>query len=162
MINLNIICVGKIKEQSFKNICDEYMKRISKYSKITVTQLQDEKVDKLLSTLEIDKIKNIECERILEKINKIGKTYIISLDLKGKKLTSKEFADKINNITTYHSSNITFVIGGSLGLNDKIIKMSDEVLSFSTFTFPHQLIRIFLTEQIFRAFKILNNETYHH
>ena len=162
MINVQVICVGKIKEKSLINLCDEYTKRISKYAKISIVELADEKVDKSLSELEIQKIKNIECNKIIDKIQKSSKSYVISLDLTGKTLTSTELADKISNIATYSSANITFIIGGSLGLTDEILKMSDEILSFSTFTFPHQLIRVFLLEQVFRSFKILNNETYHH
>lgn len=162
MINIQIICIGKIKEKSLINLCDEYTKRISKYAKISVIELADEKVDKTLSDIEIEKIKTAECNKIIEKIEKSSKSYVIALDLSGKALTSIEFADKISNIATYSSGNITFVIGGSLGLTDELLKMSNEKLSFSTLTFPHQLFRVFLLEQIFRSFKILNNETYHH
>jgi 23S rRNA (pseudouridine1915-N3)-methyltransferase len=162
MINIQIICIGKIKEKSLINLCDEYLKRISKYAKISVTELLDEKVDKVLSEIEMNKIKSIECNRIIDKIAKSGKSYVICLDLTGKSLSSTELADKISNIATYSSSNIIFVIGGSLGLNEELLKMSNELISFSTLTFPHQLIRVFLLEQIFRSFKILNNETYHH
>lgn len=162
MINIQIICIGKIKEKSLTNLCDEYTKRISKYAKISVIELADEKVDKVLSDVEIAKIKTTECNKIIDKIQKNSKSYVISLDLSGKTLTSVELSSKISNIATYSSANITFVIGGSLGLTDELLKMSDELLSFSTLTFPHQLIRVFLLEQIFRSFKILNNETYHH
>lgn len=162
MINIQIICIGKIKEKSLTNLCDEYTKRISKYAKISIIELADEKVDKVLSAIEIEKIKTAECNKIIDKIQKNSKSYVISLDLSGKTLTSPELANKISNIATYSSANITFIIGGSLGLTDELLKMSDELLSFSTLTFPHQLIRVFLLEQIFRSFKILNNETYHH
>lgn len=162
MINIQIICIGKIKEKSLTNLCDEYLKRISKYAKISVIELADEKVEKVLSETEINKIKNIECNKIIDKIQKSSKSYVISLDLTGKTMSSTELADKISNITTYSSSNITFVIGGSLGLNKELLEMSDDIISFSTLTFPHQLIRLFLLEQTFRSFKILNNETYHH
>lgn len=162
MINIQIICIGKIKEKSLTNLCDEYLKRISKYAKISVTELADEKVDKTLSNAEMEKVKSIECGKIIDKIQKSSKSYVISLDLTGKTLTSTELADKISTITTYSSANIIFIIGGSLGLTEELLKMSDDKLSFSTLTFPHQLIRVFLLEQIFRSFKILNNETYHH
>ncbi len=162
MINIQIICIGKIKEKSLLNLCDEYLKRISKYSKISVIEIQDEKVDKILSEIEMNKIKSVECNKIIDKIEKSSKSYVISLDLTGKTFSSTELADKISNISTYSSSNITFIIGGSLGLSEELLKMSSEIISFSTLTFPHQLIRVFLLEQIFRVFKILNNETYHH
>lgn len=162
MINIQIICIGKIKEKSLTSLCNEYLKRISKYAKISITELADEKVDKVLSNADIEKIKSIECNKIIEKIQKSSKSYVIPLDLTGKTMSSTELADKISSITTYSSSNIIFVIGGSLGLNEQLLKMSDEIISFSTLTFPHQLIRVFLLEQIFRSFKIINNETYHH
>lgn len=162
MISIQIICIGKIKEKSLTNLCDEYLKRISKFAKISVIELVDEKVDKILSTEEMKKIKTIECNKILDKIQKSGKSYVISLDLTGKAISSTDLADKISSIATYSSSNITFIIGGSLGLNEELLKKSDDIISFSNLTFPHQLIRVFLLEQIFRSFKILNNETYHH
>jgi 23S rRNA (pseudouridine1915-N3)-methyltransferase len=162
MINIQIICIGKIKEKSLVNLCDEYIKRISKYAKISITELSDEKVDKSLSEVEIQKIKTIECNKIIEKIQKSNKSYVISLDLNGKTMTSPELANKISNIATYSSGSIIFVIGGSLGLTEELLNISDESISFSTLTFPHQLIRVFLLEQVFRSFKILNNEIYHH
>lgn len=162
MINIQIICIGKMKEKSATTLCQEYLKRISKYAKISITELQDEKFDKILSKNDIEKIKNIECEKILEKISKITNPYVISLDLTGNTYTSEKFSKNISNIATYSSSNLVFIIGGSLGLNEKILKNSNDKMSFSTLTFPHQLIRIFLLEQIFRAFKISNNEIYHH
>lgn len=162
MINIQIICVGKIKEKSLTNLCDEYLKRISKYAKISVLEIPDEKIDKVSSQVEIDKVKSIECNKIIDRIQKSSKSYVICLDLIGKTLSSTGLSDKISNIATYSSSNITFVIGGSLGLNEELLKISDEAISFSTLTFPHQLIRVFLLEQIFRSFKIINNEVYHH
>lgn len=162
MINIQIICIGKIKEKSLTNLCDEYIKRISKFAKISVIELADEKVDKSLSEVEIKKIKTIECNKIIEKIQKSNKSYVISLDLTGKTMTSPELASKISNIATYSSGSIIFVIGGSLGLTEELLNISDESISFSTLTFPHQLIRVFLLEQVFRSFKILNNEVYHH
>ncbi|MEG1705183.1 MAG: 23S rRNA (pseudouridine(1915)-N(3))-methyltransferase RlmH [Clostridia bacterium] len=161
-MNIQIICIGKMKEKSATTLCQEYLKRISKYAKISITELQDEKFDKILSKNDIEKIKNIECEKILEKISKITNPYVISLDLTGNTYTSEKFSKNISNIATYSSSNLVFIIGGSLGLNEKILKNSNDKMSFSTLTFPHQLIRIFLLEQIFRAFKISNNEIYHH
>jgi 23S rRNA (pseudouridine1915-N3)-methyltransferase len=162
MINIQIVCVGRVKEKSLTNLCDEYIKRISKYAKITIIEIADEKVDKSLSDIETEKIKNIECAKIIDKIQKSTKSHIISLDLTGKSISSTELADKISNIATYSSSSITFIIGGSLGLTEELLKMSNDIISFSNLTFPHQLIRLFLLEQIFRSFKILNNEIYHH
>lgn len=159
---ITILCVGKVRESSLISLINEYLKRISKYNKINIVEINDEKFDKNLSENEKLQIKNIECNKIIEKINNITNPYVISLDLKGETLTSENLAKKISEISTYNSSNIVFVIGGSLGLNENILKISNLMLSFSTLTFPHQLIRLFLVEQIFRSYKILNNETYHH
>lgn len=160
MINIQIISVGKIKEKSLKALIDEYSKRISKYAKLEFTEISDEKIDNVTSNVEISNIKKIECDKIIKKLN--PKSYIFCLDLKGTNYTSEDFSRKIDNIATYTSSHITFVIGGSLGLNDELRKKSSELICFSKMTFPHQLIKLFLLEQIFRAFKISNNETYHH
>lgn len=162
MINIKIICVGKLKESFTKSLQDEYVKRLGKYSKIEIIEIDDEKVPSNASKKDEEIIIEKECNKILEKIEKLNKPYIICMDLKGKQYTSEEFSEKISNITTYSSSNIVFVIGGSLGLNEKIKNLSNELISFSKMTFPHQLFRIFLLEQIFRSFKIINNETYHH
>lgn len=161
MINIKIICVGKLKEKSLKELQDEYLKRLSKYSNTQIIELDDQKAPATLSTTEEENIKNKECDKIIEKIKKYSNPYVIALDLKGKTYTSVEFAKKIENIATYESSTIIFVIGGSLGLTDKLRKIANECVSFSSMTFPHQLFRIFLLEQIFRSFKINNNETYH-
>lgn len=162
MINITIMCVGKIKEKSLISLCDEYIKRLSKYSKTSVIEFQDEKFGKNLSINEINRVKNIECDKIIEKINSMNNPYVISLDLNSNTYDSIEFSKKISNIATCFSSNIVFIIGGSLGISDKLLKISNEKISFSTMTFPHQLIRVFLLEQLFRAFKIQNNEIYHH
>ena len=160
MINIQIISVGKLKEKSLKTLTDEYIKRISKYAKLEIIELADEKIDGVSSFNEKENIKKIECDRIIKKIN--PKSFVFCLDLKGKTYTSEKLSEKIESIATYNTSSITFVIGGSLGLNDEIRNLSNELISFSTLTFPHQLIKLFLLEQIFRCFKISNNETYHH
>lgn len=158
MLNINVICVGKLKETFFKNAVEEYSKRLSKYCKLTITELLDEKIpDKLNPTIE-QNIKNTECENILKHIKK--DSYIIALDLSGKYFSSEEFSQKIENISM-ENSNITFIIGGSLGLTTELLNHCNLKICFSKMTFPHQLIRVFLLEQLFRAFKISNNETYH-
>ena len=157
-----VICVGKIKEKSLKNLCDEYIKRLSKYSKIEVIELEDEKIPQNLNNTEIAKIKEMESRKIQEKLERIGKCTIFFLDLKGKEYTSEEFSKKLDTLTTYGTSTLVFVIGGSLGITDSLLSLSQNKICFSKMTFPHQLIRVFLLEQIFRAFKIQNNETYHH
>ena len=158
MLSINIICVGKIKEKYLKDAIDEYSKRLSKYCKLHITELPDEKIpDKLNNSLAIH-IKNKECTNILNHIK--PNSYVIALDLKGKELTSEELSQKIDSLSI-QTSNITFIIGGSLGLTEDLLNKCDFKICFSKMTFPHQLIRIFLLEQIFRSFKISNGETYH-
>ena len=162
MLNIKIVCVGKIKEKSLENLISEYSKRLSKYCKLEIIEIDDEKLPNNLSDNEIERIKNIECNKIKDKIAKFEKASIFFLDLKGKEYSSEEFSNKISDIATYSSSTIVFVIGGSLGLNDELLSIPSNKICFSKMTFPHQLIRVFLLEQIFRAFKIQNNEKYHH
>lgn len=162
MINIKLICVGKIKEKSLQELINEYKKRLTKYCKLEIIEIDDEKIPQPCSISEENKIKEKECNKIKDKLYKIGKCSIIFLDLHGKQYTSEEFSSKIDNMCTYGTSTIAFVIGGSLGLDKKLLSISNDKISFSKMTFPHQLFRLFLLEQIFRAFKILNNETYHH
>ena len=158
MLNINIVCIGKIKEKYLKDAIEEYSKRLSKYCKLNICELPDEKIpEKLYSKLE-QEIKTKECNNIINHIKK--DSYIIALDLKGKEFTSEEFSQKLENISM-ENSHITFIIGGSLGLTDELLKMCHLKVCFSKLTFPHQLIRVFLLEQTFRAFKIQNGETYH-
>ena len=158
MLNINIICIGKIKEQYLKNGIDEYSKRLSKYCKLNILELPDEKIPDKLNENLAKEIKSKECNNILNHIKK--DSFVIALDLKGKEFSSEEFSKNIENISM-QNSNITFIIGGSLGLNDTILNICNQKICFSKMTFPHQLIRLFLVEQIFRAFKISNGETYH-
>ena len=158
MLTINILCVGKIKETYLKDAIDEYSKRLSKYCNLNVIEVADEKVPEKLSDTIIKNIKDQEANKMLSYLKK--STYCISLDLKGKQLTSEEFSKRIEEISNV-SSSITFVIGGTLGIGEEVLRASKEKICFSKMTFPHQLIRVFLLEQIFRAFKISNNETYH-
>lgn len=158
MLTINIICVGKLKEKFFKDAIDEYLKRLSKYCKLNILELPDEKIPEKTNPNIENEIKTKECNNIINHIKK--DSYVISLDLTGKQLSSEEFSKNIENISM-QSSQITFIIGGSLGLTDKVLSMSNQKICFSKMTFPHQLIRVFLLEQIFRAFKISNGETYH-
>lgn len=162
MINIKIMCVGKIKEKSLSSLLSEYEKRISKYAKIDIIEVQDEKFDKNLSENDINIVKEKESIKIIERIEKLNNPYLIALDLKGDNLDSIKFAKQIEKIPTKGFSTIVFVIGGSLGISSKLLNMANEKICFSSLTFPHQLIRVFLLEQIFRAFKIINNENYHH
>lgn len=148
---IKIICVGKIKEFFFRDAIDEYLKRLSKYTKVEIVELPD---------CGFDSSKNVETEskNIISKIN--VKDYNILMDIGGNNLDSVEFSNKIKN-TLITNSNITFIIGGSNGVSDEIRNMVNYRLSFSKMTFPHQLFRVVLLEQIYRSFKIMNNEEYH-
>ena len=143
---IKILCVGKIKEAYLQELINDYLKRISKYHKIEIMEVKD--------NVNYDK----EIKGLLEKIN--PKEYNIALDIKGEEVTSVSFSQKIEKLLM-EKSNITFIIGGSLGLNDEIKTNANERISFSQITFPHGLFRGILLEQIYRAFKIINNETYH-
>ena len=158
MLNINIICIGKIKERFVQDAIEEYSKRLSRYCNFKIVELPDEKLPEKKYDSLLAEIKEKECKKILDAIKK--DSYIVSLDLKGKQYSSEDFAKKIDSLTLTNST-ITFIIGGTLGLTDEVRKISDEIVSFSNMTFPHQLIRLFLCEQIFRAFKITNGETYH-
>ena len=149
---IKIITVGSIKEQYLKDAIEEYKKRLSKYTNIEIIEVKDE------GLVEVKKALLLEEEKILKHIN--DKDYIITLEIEGKEPTSLEFAEKLDKIRL-ETSNIVFIIGGSYGLSDNIKNKSRWHLSFSKLTFPHQLFRVILLEQIYRAFKINNNESYH-
>ncbi|MFR2957990.1 MAG: 23S rRNA (pseudouridine(1915)-N(3))-methyltransferase RlmH [Clostridia bacterium] len=159
MLSINIICIGKIKESFFKDAINEYSKRLSKYCNLNIIELSDEKLPSKLNDKIIDNIKNIEGKKILSHLKK--DSYKICLDLHGKQFSSEEFSSKIDSISLNYNSSITFIIGGTLGISSEVLNCADEKICFSKMTFPHQLIRVFLLEQLFRAFKISNNETYH-
>ena len=148
---IKIITVGKIKEKYYTDAVNEYLKRLSKYTKIELIEVKDE-------DYEISKTLLTEKNSIMKYIN--DKDYIITLEIEGEELDSVSLSKKINNIQENYS-NITFIIGGSYGLHDNIKKLSNYRLSFSKLTFPHQLFRVILLEQLYRSFKILNNESYH-
>ncbi len=158
-MEINIIAVGKLKEKYLQDGIDEYIKRLSKFAKVNIIEIQDEKLKENISFKEMEKIKQIEGNKILSHIK--SKDYIISLALNGKTLDSVEFSETLSKIMIDGYSSITFIIGASLGLSQDVLDKSDLKLSFSKFTFPHQLMRLILIEQIYRAFKIINNETYH-
>ncbi|SHJ93091.1 23S rRNA (pseudouridine(1915)-N(3))-methyltransferase RlmH [Paramaledivibacter caminithermalis] len=158
-MNITIISVGKVKEKYLKNAINEYSKRLSRYCKLRFIEVPDEKAPENLSDTEIGNIKYKEGEGILRNI-KEG-TYVIALDIKGKMMTSKEFAKKLNNLGIQGKSNIAFIIGGSLGLSQNVLNRSDFKLSFSPMTFPHQLMKVILLEQVYRGFRINRGEPYH-
>ncbi len=158
-MKISIISVGKVKEKYLVDAINEYSKRISKFSKIELIVLDDEPIkDKSNDALDLEILKK-EGKKILNVID--NKSFKIILDLNGKMLSSEELAVKFIDIFNYHSSDITFVIGGSLGLSDEVKGIADFRLCFSKMTFPHQLIKVNLLEQIYRCFKINNNEKYH-
>ena len=159
MIHITIISVGKIKEKYLKDAIAEYSKRLSKYCKLNIIEIADEPIPNNINDKVSENLKSIEGNKILNSLN--TNSYVISLDLAGKQYSSEDFSSKIENIALNFNSNITFIIGGSLGLHENVLKKSNELICFSMMTFPHQLIRVFLLEQLFRAFKIQNNETYH-
>ena len=158
-MNISIVTVGKLKEKYLKMGIDEYLKRLSSYAKVEVIEVPDEKAPEELSELEMLQVKQKEGERILAKISQ--DTYVIALAINGKMQSSEELADTLDKLATYGKSKIAFIIGGSLGLSEEVVKRSNEQLSFSKMTFPHQLMKLILVEQIYRAFRINRGEPYH-
>lgn len=149
---IKILCVGKIKERFYNDAINEYLKRLSKYTKIEIIEVPD------VFEQNVENIKKKEKELLKKHISE--KDYVITLEIEGKNLDSREFSKKIED-TLIINSNIVFIIGGSYGIDEEIKNRSNYALSFSKFTFPHQLFRVILLEQIYRAFKIINNESYH-
>ena len=158
-MNINIICLGKLKEKYLLDGVNEYLKRINKYATIKIIELPDEVIPENASQKEIENIQKTEAEKIQKHVK--PQDYNIALDLTGKQLTSEEFANKIQDITLKGFSTINFIIGGTTGLYRELVINCQFIFSFSKLTFPHQLMRLFLTEQLFRAFKIIHHEKYH-
>ena len=157
-MTINIICVGKIKEDYFSKAAAEFEKRLSRFCSINVIQIPDKSIPDNPSPAECSAVLNTEGEQILKKIGKSD--IVIAMCIEGKNLSSEEFAAKLSDFQM-QSSTIDFVVGGSLGLSDEVKKRADFKLSMSKMTFPHRIARLMLEEQIYRAFKILSNETYH-
>ena len=158
-MNISVISVGKLKEKYLKLGIEEFSKRLSKYCKLDLIELEDEKCPENLSEKDMEIVKNKEGQRILSKIK--NNSHVIALAIDGKNLSSEELADTISKLAVRGNSHITFIIGGSLGLSDEVLKRADYKLSFSKMTFPHQLMKLILLEQVYRAFRINNNEPYH-
>lgn len=158
-MNIKIIGVGKVKEKYFKAGIAEYAKRMERYAKFEIVEVADEKAPETLSQAEMDAVMAKEGERILAKIK--DREYVYALAIKGKERSSEEFAKEINQLATYGHSDITFVIGGSLGLSPAVLKRANTQISFGRFTLPHKLMRLVLAEQIYRAFTIINGLPYH-
>lgn len=158
-MNIKIIGVGKLKEKYLVQAMQEYLKRLQAYAKVEVIELADEKAPENLSETQMMQIKDKEGERILAKIK--DQEYVIALAIEGKNPSSEAFAQQIENLGIQGKSQIVFVIGGSLGLSSAVMQRSNAQISFGKMTFPHQLMRVMLTEQIYRAFRIIHNQPYH-
>ncbi len=158
-MNIKIVCIGRLKEKYWTQATEEYLKRIGRFARIEVTELKETRISDRPSKAEEESVKKSEGEEILKKIKKDD--YCITLEIKGRQLSSEQFAQKLSDLALAGRSSIVFVIGGSLGLSQEVSARSDFKLSFSPMTFPHQMMRVVLLEQIYRCFKINNNETYH-
>lgn len=158
-MKITVLCVGKIKEKYFTMAIDEYSKRLGRYIKLEIVEVADEKTPDGVSEAVENAIRDKEGKRLLANLKE--DSYVITLEIEGKMLDSVELADKIEKIGVSGKGHITFVIGGSLGLSDEVKEKSDYKLSFSKMTFPHQLMRVVLLEQIYRSYRILGNEPYH-
>ena len=159
MIKISIICVGKIKEKYWNDAIAEYSKRLSRYCKLSVIEVADEKTPDEASEAECDAIKKKEAERILKKIE--NGALVCTLEIAGKRFTSEGFATFLESSAARGTSHIQFVIGGSLGLHKSVLERSDMGISFSDMTFPHQMMRVILLEQVYRGYRIINGEPYH-
>lgn len=158
-MNINIIAVGKIKEKYIQEGIKEFSKRLSRYCKLNIIEIEDEKAPETLSEKDMLIVKAKEGEKILNKIPQ--SSFVIALVIDGKQLSSEGLAEKFEDIMVNGNNDITFVIGGSLGLDSEVVKRSNFKVSFSKMTFPHQLMRLILLEQIYRAWRIIKNEPYH-
>ncbi|MCJ7842872.1 23S rRNA (pseudouridine(1915)-N(3))-methyltransferase RlmH [Lederbergia sp. NSJ-179] len=158
-MKITIITVGKLKEKYLKQGIQEYLKRLSTYAKVDIIEVADEKAPENLSEADMEMVKRKEGERILTHISQ--DTHVITLEINGAMLTSEQLAQKMDELATYGKSKIAFIIGGSLGLSQEVQKRSNFALSFSKMTFPHQLMRLVLLEQVYRGFRIMRGEPYH-
>ena len=158
-MKITILSVGKVKEKFYREAIEEFVKRLSRYCKLEIIEVSDEKTEEQASETEIRLVKEKEGERLIKNIK--DDSYVIALCIDGKQLDSEELSEKMEKLGVQGISHICFVIGGSLGLSDAVIKRADYKLSFSKMTFPHQLMRVILLEQIYRGFRIMNHEPYH-
>lgn len=158
-MNINIICVGKLKEKYLRDASAEYEKRLSRYCRVQIQELKEARLAENASPAEEEAVKTEEGKSILKALS--SSSFVIVLDIGGKELSSDQLAEKIGSLATTGESTVDFIIGGSLGLSEEVKKRADFRLSFSPMTFPHQLMRVILLEQIYRSFKILRKEPYH-
>lgn len=158
-MNITVVCIGKLKEKYWTEAVQEYSKRLSKYCTLSINELKEEKASDNPSAAEEMAIKEAEGRSILKQIKKDA--YVIALEIQGKELTSEALSEKMQGLAVSGKSDVAFVIGGSIGLSEEVLARADYRLSFSRMTFPHQMMRVILLEQIYRGFKIMRNETYH-
>ena len=158
-MNIHFVTVGKIKEKYLKQAITEFEKRLRPYCKLKMDEVADEQAPEQLSDKELIRVKQREGERILQKIKPIE--YVIALDIEGVSWSSEQLAKEVDKLAISGKSSVAFVIGGSNGLSEEVLKRANQKLSFSKMTFPHQLMKVILMEQVYRAFKILRNEPYH-
>lgn len=158
-MKIDVIAVGKVKEKFYRDAIDEFSKRLGKYCKLQITEVADEKTPDGASAAVEEQIKAKEAERILKNVKEDA--FVFTLEIQGKKYDSVEFANRIHNLGIQGKSHIQFIIGGSLGLHAEVSRRSDAKLSFSDMTFPHQLMRVILLEQIYRGYRIISGEPYH-
>ena len=158
-MNVTIVCIGKLKEHFWTEATAEYAKRLSRFCTFSVEELKEERLPEHASLAQEQAVKEAEGKSILKRLKKDA--YVIALDLKGRSMTSENFSEKLQMLGLEGKSEICFIIGGSLGLSSEVLQRADERISFSAMTFPHQLMRVILAEQIYRAFKSMGGETYH-
>lgn len=158
-MDIKLLTVGKLKEKYLIQGIQEYAKRLSAYTKFSIIEVPDEKAPENLSHAQMEQVKDKEGQRLLNKIK--DDDYVIVLAIKGKELSSEDFAEHLEKMTVQGKSHFTFVIGGSLGLSNDVLKRANFDISFGRLTYPHQLMRLILTEQIYRAFRIIHHEPYH-
>lgn len=158
-MKITVISVGKIKEKYFRDALAEYEKRLSRYCKLEIIEVEDEKTPDRASETQEDQIRAKEAERILKYVK--DEAYVITLEIAGKMYDSVEFSQKLQTLGIHGVSHLQFIIGGSLGLHEKVCRRADMAVSFSKMTFPHQMMRVILLEQIYRSYRIMNGEPYH-
>jgi len=159
MLHIQILCVGRIRERYLRDAIDEYTKRLGRYAQVTIREVADEPAPERLSGADMKKVKDREGERLLEALPE--RTYVIALAIRGRRYTSEQLSEHIDQLILRGNSSLTLIIGGSLGLSEAVLQRSDEQWSFSDLTFPHQLMRVILLEQLYRCMKILSHEPYH-
>ncbi|MBK0348655.1 23S rRNA (pseudouridine(1915)-N(3))-methyltransferase RlmH [Aerococcaceae bacterium zg-ZJ1578] len=158
-MNIEIICVGKLKEKYLKQGIDEYLKRLQAYAKVSVIEVSDEPTDENMSEVEINQVLEKEADKIAQRLDEQRKVIVLAIE--GKLISSEELAQQLNDYAIYGDSKVTFIIGGSLGLAERLKRRANLRVSFGRITLPHQLMRLILVEQIYRAFRIINGHAYH-